>query len=432
MKVLVIGLGGRESSLAREIRKSSLVDRIFCAPGNAGTGQIARNVAIGANEIQKLAEFAQAEAIDLTIVGPEVPLVNGIVDKFTAAGLLIFGPSKKAARLESSKVFTKQLLREIGVPTAEFEVFTDASMAASRIGRCLRNFGLPIVIKVDGLAAGKGAMVCHTAEEVSAVLVRIKGGEFGPAGKKFLIEKFLPGEEISYIVLVDKNGHILPLATSQDHKTIFDHDSGIFPNPNTGGMGAISPSPIVTPELEKLILAEIIRPTIEAMAKKGIPFTGVLYAGLMIDEAGNPSVLEFNCRFGDPETQPILARMRSDLIDVILKALEGNLDKVKIDWDPRPAVCVVMASDGYPGTYEKGYLISGLKEAAKTGSIIDHAGTALDRHGRIITAGGRVLGVTALGDDFQQARTNAYQAVKKISWPGCHFRQDIGWQGFEK
>ena len=432
MKVLVIGSGGRESALVRKIRGSILVDRIFCAPGNAGTAQIARNVAIGANEIQKLVEFAQAEAIDLTIVGPELPLVNGIVDEFMTMGLPIFGPMKRAARLEGSKVFIKQLLKKIGVPTAEFEIFTDVGMATGRIGCCLKNFGLPIVIKVDGLAAGKGAMVCFTEDEVRAALAKIEKKEFGFAGDEFLIERFLPGQEVSYIVLVDKNGHILPLATSQDHKALYDHDSGQTPNPNTGGMGAYSPAPLVTGKMEERILARIIEPTIKAMAERDTPFTGVLYAGLMINDTGNPSVLEFNVRFGDPETQPILARMKSDLVAVILAALDGRLDKVQIDWDPRPAVCVVMASNGYPNSYERGYPISGLKGATATGAIIDHAGTALDSGGNIITAGGRVLGITALGDSFQEAQANAYRAVEKISWPGCYFRKDIAYQAIEK
>ena len=432
MKVLVIGSGGRESALVRKIRGSILVDRIFCAPGNAGTAQIARNVAIGANEIQKLVEFAQAEAIDLTIVGPELPLVNGIVDEFMTMGLPIFGPMKRAARLEGSKVFIKQLLKKIGVPTAEFEIFTDVGMATGRIGCCLKNFGLPIVIKVDGLAAGKGAMVCFTEDEVRAALAKIEKKEFGFAGDEFLIERFLPGQEVSYIVLVDKNGHILPLATSQDHKALYDHDSGKTPNPNTGGMGAYSPAPLVTGEMEERILARIIEPAIKAMVERGTPFTGVLYAGLMIDEAGNPSVLEFNVRFGDPETQPILARMKSDLVAVILAALDGRLDEIQIDWDPRSAVCVVMASNGYPGLYEKGFIISGLERATATGAIIDHAGTALDRQSKVITAGGRVWGVTALGDSFREAQANAYEAVKRISWSGCYFRKDIAYQAIEK
>jgi len=434
MKVLVIGSGGRESALVRKIRESSLVDRIFCAPGNADIAQIARNVAIGVNKIQELLAFARAETIDLTIVGPELPLVNGIADKFTAAGLPIFGPMKRAAWLESSKISTKQLLKKIGVPTADFEVFTDVGKATgtSRIGRCLKNFGLPIVIKVDGLAAGKGAMVCLTEDEVRAALAKIEKKEFGFAGDEFLIERFLPGQEVSYIVLVDKNGHILPLATSQDHKALYDHDSGQTPNPNTGGMGACSPAPLVTGKMEERILARIIEPTIKAMAERGTPFTGVLYAGLMINDTGNPSVLEFNVRFGDPETQPILARMKSDLVAVILAALDGRLDEIQIDWDPRPAVCVVMASNGYPGLYEKGFIISGLERATATGAIIDHAGTALDSGGNIITAGGRVLGITALGDSFQEAQANAYRAVEKISWSGCYFRKDIAYQAIEK
>jgi len=431
MKVLVIGSGGRESALVWKIHESSLVDRIFCAPGNANTGTMARNVAIETNEIQKLVEFAQAERIDLTIVGPELPLVKGIVDKFTAAGLPIFGPSRQAARLEGSKVFTKLLLREINVPTAPFEIFTDVIMDESRISQCLKNFGLPIVIKVDGLAAGKGAMVCHTTEEIFEALGGIKNKEFGLAGKSFIIEKFLPGEEASYMALVDKNGHILPLATSQDHKALYDHGGGKTPNPNTGGMGACSPAPVVTEKVEKRILERIIRPTVKAMAERGAPFTGVFYAGLMIDEGGNPYVLEFNVRFGDPETQPILARMKSDLVAIILAALNGKLDGVQINWDPRPAICVVMASGGYPGSYKKGFIITGLGEAAETGAIIDHAGTALDSKGNIITAGGRVLDITALGDNFQEAQANAYRAVEEIFWPGCYFRKDIAWGAIE-
>ncbi|MDD5291439.1 MAG: phosphoribosylamine--glycine ligase [Patescibacteria group bacterium] len=433
MKVLVIGSGGRESALVRKIAKSDLVDRLFCAPGNAGIGTMARNIAIAVDDIEGQARFAQEQKVDLTIVGPEWPLVNGIVNKFMTMGLPIFGPSRQAARLEGSKIFAKRIMAKAGVPTADFEVFTDADMAASRISRCLENFGLPVVIKVDGLAAGKGAMVCFTKEGVETALGRIKENEFGSAGNEFLIEKFLRGREISFIVLVDKNGHILPLATSQDHKSLYDHDSGWTPNPNTGGMGAYSPAPFVTTEMEQRIMERIIERTVAAMAERGTPFTGVLYAGLMIDENGNPYVLEFNVRFGDPETQPILARMKSDLVAIIMAALEGNLDKVRIEWDTRPAVSIVIASGGYPDSnYQKGFIISGLKEAAETGAIIDHAGTALDRQGRVITAGGRVLGVTALGDNFRQAQANAYRAVEKISWTGCYSRRDIAWQALEK
>ena len=363
MKVLVIGSGGREHTLVRKASQSPLVNRIFCAPGNAGTGQIARNVAIGENKIEKLVRFARAEAIGLTIVGPELPLANGIVDEFTASGLNIFGPTKAPALLESSKIFTKRLLKKKNIPTAEFEVFTDVNTARDRINYLIKIWGLPIVIKVDGLAAGKGAMVCKSEEEVREALRWIESGEFGEAGKIFIIEKFLPGQEASYIVLVDKNGNILPLATSQDHKPRFAHDSKISPNPNTGGMGAYSPAPVVTEEVETRTLERIIQPTIKAMADEGTPFTGVLYAGLMIDNEGNPSVVEFNVRLGDPEIQPILARMKSDLVPIILAALEGNLDKVQIEWDPRPAVCVVKVSDGYPGSYKKGLIITGIEEA---------------------------------------------------------------------
>lgn len=426
MKVLVIGSGGRESALVRKIAESDLVDRIFCAPGNAGTGQIARNVDIKADDIDVLLAFAKVQAIDLTIVGPEKPLADGIVDKFTDAGLKIFGPSKAAAQLEASKIFTKKLLKENNIPTAEFKIFT--AIAQSRIDTCLQRFGLPIVIKVDGLAAGKGAIVCWNEDEVAEALRRIKAKEFGAAGDKFIIEKFLPGQEASYIVLVDKSGHILSLATSQDHKPRYEHDSGISPNPNTGGMGAYSPAPVVTDEVEERILERIVKPTIQAMADRGTPSTGVLYAGLMIDNDGNPFVVEFNVRFGDPEIQPILARMKSDIVPIILAALEGKLDTIQIEWDPRPAVSVVKVSGPYPGSYETGFVISGIKEAEATGAIVDHAGTALDSEGNTITAGGRVVDITALGENFVEATANAYEAANKISWKGCDCRNDIAWR----
>ena len=423
MKVLIIGSGGREHALARKVKESPLVKEVFCAPGNGGTAKIATNVAIEANDIAGLKKFALEKVIDLTVVGPENPLVLGIVDEFDAASLKIIGPRKDAARLEGSKIKTREVLDEvtkaIGIKIQpKYWVFSEVG-AAGAFTRDLDMY--PIVIKADGLAGGKGAMVCHGPKDVNIALRRVESGEFGKAAERFLVEEFLEGEEASYIVAVDKNGNILPLASSQDHKAIYDGDKG----PNTGGMGAYSPAPVLTPEVEKRVLERIVKPTIKLMADRGTPFFGFLYVGLMIDRNGNPYVVEFNVRLGDPETQPILARMKTDIVEVLIAADLCALDDVQIDWDPRPAVCVVMAEQGYPGAYETGHVISGIEDAEALGAIVDHAGT-VRKGGRLLTAGGRVLGVTALGDSYTGAINKVYGAVEKISWGSEYYRWDIG------
>lgn len=417
MRVLVTGGGGREHALVWKLSQSSKVSKIFCAPGNAGTGIIATNVYIKATNIDGLKEFALKEKIDLTIVGPEDPLVGGIVDEFTSVGLRIFGPTKSAAVLEGSKVFMKDLCAKYDIPTASYKVFEDHESAK----KYLNSHKLPIVIKADGLAAGKGVTVCHTLEKALNALKEIfEDRKFGDAGNKVVIEKCLEGEEASYIVLVDKNGNFIPLASSQDHKARDTGDKG----PNTGGMGAYSPAPVITVEVERLILGKIIHPTLVAMRKEDRPFSGILYAGLMI-KGGKPYVLEFNVRLGDPETQPILARMKSDIVPVILAALDGKLDSVEIEWDERPAVCVVMASKGYPYGYKKGFEIFGIDEAEKSGAIVFHAGTQKGCHGAIETSGGRVLGITAKGNTFREAKNNAYRGVEKIRYDNLFWRNDI-------
>lgn len=425
MKILVIGSGGREHALVWKIAQSPMVKRIFCAPGNAGTEQEPRavNISIKAEDIQELKRFALNNHIDLTIVGPEDPLAAGIVDEFQVAGLKILGPTKEPAKLESSKVFTKHFLFKNNIPTAEFSVFN----STDSIRHYIINFTkvserFPLVLKIDGLAAGKGVKVCREIQDVYGFLREIDSGKFGQASRLIIVEEYLDGEEASYIVIVDKKGNFIPLATSQDHKLRYEDDQS--PNPNTGGMGAYSPAPVITREVEKRIQDQIIKPTIKGMQKRGTPFTGVLYAGLMIKD-GQPKALEFNVRLGDPEAQPILMRMKSDIVPIILAALEGKLNTVEIKWDPRPAVCVVAVSDGYPGPYKKGYKIFGIEDAKELGATIFYAGTAKDADGDIITAGGRVLGVTATGDDIKTAQKNAYLSVERISWIGCSFRRDI-------
>ncbi len=417
-KVLVIGSGGREHALCWKLSQSPRVGVVYCAPGNAGISQHAICVPVNASDIEGLLDFAVEKKIDLTIVGPEAPLADGLVDRFAREGLTVFGPGKKAAEIESSKVFTKNLLSKAAVPTGSYRVFTNPVEAKVYIKE---ETGLPIVLKADGLAAGKGVIVARSLEEaedaVDRILVR---KEFGAAGDKLVVEECLVGEEASFMAITDGKT-VLPLATSQDHKQVFDNDEG----PNTGGMGAYSPAPVVTGDLFSRIMDEIMRPTVEAMASEGRPYKGVLYAGLMIDEYG-PKVLEFNCRFGDPEAQPILMRLRTDLMEVIEAALEGRLEDLELEWDPRACVCVVMASSGYPGSYEKGKVIYGLDEVAKMDDVmVFHAGTAW-KGDDYVTAGGRVLGVTALGDTIEQAISLAYEAVAKISWEGVHYRKDIG------
>jgi len=415
LKILIIGSGGREHALAWKISKSPLAEKIFIAPGNAGTLMRGENIAIKADDIKGLKAFALKERIGLTVVGPEVPLTLGIADEFEMAGLKIFGPSKKAAEIEGSKAFSKELMRKYGIPTARYKTFSIPEEAI----KYAKKEPHPLVIKADGLAAGKGVIISQSPEESAAAITSISI-DFGDAGKRVIIEEFLKGEEVSFLAITDGKT-VLPLASAQDHKTVFDDDLG----PNTGGMGAYSPAPVMTKELEEEALSTILLPAIEAMEKEGRPYKGVLYAGLMITNKG-PKVLEFNARFGDPETQPILTRLTTDLVPVMLAAIKGELDGINLEWDSRPSVCVVMAAKGYPGNYEKGHAILGLDEAEKTeDAFIFHAGTKI-KDNKTITNGGRVLGVTALGDDIKSAMDKAYSAVGKISFEGAHYRRDIG------
>ncbi|MDF1578503.1 MAG: phosphoribosylamine--glycine ligase [Desulfurivibrionaceae bacterium] len=417
MKVLVIGSGGREHALVWKIARSPLVEKIFCAPGNAGIGQLAECVDIAAGDIDKLVDFAGAEGIDLTVVGPEVPLTMGVVDRFREKGLRIFGPTGKAAALEGSKVFAKELLKKYGIPSAAYEVFTEREQAVAYI----KKTAAPLVVKADGLAAGKGVVVARSeAEAVAAVDLIMAEKAFGAAGARVVIEEFLTGEEASFLAFTDGKT-ILPLPSSQDHKAVGDGDQG----PNTGGMGAYSPAPVVTDKIHAEVMEKVMRKTVQAMAVEGCPYEGILYAGLMIDN-DEVKVLEFNCRFGDPEAQPLLMRLQSDLVEIMEAVIDGRLAEIDLRIDPRPAVCVVMASGGYPAGYDTGFEISGLAEAAAVDGVeVFHAGTAL-RDDRIVNAGGRVLGITAIGDDLSTAISLAYQGVEKISWPGCFHRSDIG------
>jgi phosphoribosylamine--glycine ligase len=418
MKILIVGQGGREHALAWKIRQSPLVKQIFCAPGNAGTALEAVNVDIAATNIEGLVQFAKKEKIDLTVIGPEAPLVAGLADILDKEGLRVFGPSKQAAELEGSKVFAKDLLRTAAIPTAEAQVFSNAQAAEAYVeGREETR----LVVKADGLASGKGVSVCQNKDEALQALRRImRAREFGEAGARVVIEECLDGEEASILALTDGET-ILPLETAQDHKAAYDEDKG----PNTGGMGAYSPAPLITPLLMDNIIGQVLVPAVHAMKRRNRPFRGILYAGLMITHQG-PKVLEFNVRFGDPEAQPLLMRMKSDLVPVLVAAAEGRLREVQpIEWDPRPAICVVMAAEGYPGDYQKGQVIRGLDEANQIEGVkVFHAGTAL-KNGEVVTAGGRVLGVTAVGDRLGDAKLRAYQAVKLIRWPGAWCRHDI-------
>jgi phosphoribosylamine---glycine ligase len=417
MKVLVVGSGGREHALVWKIHQSPRVEKIFCAPGNAGIGHLAECVDISAVDIEGLVSFAQKEQIDLTVVGPESSLVAGIVDAFEESGMRIFGPRKKSAILEGSKVFSKEFLEKYAIPTAQFKVFTEKKKAKKYIDKC----GAPIVVKADGLAAGKGVIVAQTvAEAKDAIDLIMTERAFGDAGDKIIIEECLKGEEASFIAFTDGKT-VLPLPSSQDHKAIFENDKG----PNTGGMGAYSPAPVVTEEITAYVMEKIMLPTVRGLEAEGRPYKGMLYAGLMID-GEKINVLEFNCRFGDPEAQPLLMRLQSDIIDIFEAALDGCLDRITMKIDPSPTVCVVMASGGYPGSYEKGKAIKGLPNASEVdGVMVFHAGTAI-KNKRTVTAGGRVLGVTAIGKSLEQAITQAYSAVDLIHWTGCYFRRDIG------
>lgn len=424
MKVLIIGGGGREHALAWKAAQSEHVSKVFVAPGNAGTAHEEKleNVAIGAEDIDALKAFAVENKIDLTIVGPEAPLVVGIVDQFTEAGLHCFGPTAGAAQLEGSKAFTKDFLARHNIPTGSYANFTEIDPAVAYI----KDQGAPIVIKADGLAAGKGVIVALTEEEaITAVKDMLAGNAFGDAGHRVVIEEFLAGEEASYIVMVDGE-HILPMATSQDHKAALDGDKG----PNTGGMGAYSPAPVVTPEIDARIMKEVIEPTVKGMATEGNPYTGFLYAGLMISADGTPKVIEYNCRFGDPETQPIMMRLKSDLVALCNAALDKKLDQATIEWDARPALGVVLAAGGYPADYAKGDVISGIP-AATADSKVFHAGTA-EKDGQTVTSGGRVLCAVALGQNVSEAQAKAYEAVKQIRWNGVNFRTDIGYRAISR
>jgi phosphoribosylamine--glycine ligase len=417
MKVLVIGGGGREHALVWKIAQSPLVKKVFCAPGNPGTAQLAENVAIGVEQLDQLLAFAYENKIDLTVVGPEQPLSLGIVDLFESHGLKVFGPSQKAAFIEGSKAFSKDLMQKYNVPTAAYGVFTDLAEAETFINRT----GAPIVVKADGLAAGKGVIIAQTCEEaVAAVRDMLSGNAFGSAGSRVVIEEFLTGEEASFLVITDGK-NIIPLASAQDHKAIFDGDLG----PNTGGMGAYSPAPVVTPDIHEKAMQQVIRPTVDGMAAEGRPYRGILYAGLMVKDS-EVKTLEFNARFGDPECQPLLMRMKSDIIPVLMAVADGNLGTLAIEWHDKAAVCVVMAAKGYPGDYRKGDIIHGLDAAAQIDEVyVFHAGTA-QKDGNCATNGGRVLGVTARGNSVQDSITTAYRAVDCISWEGVQFRRDIG------
>lgn len=425
MKVLVIGNGGREHALAWKAAQSPLVSTVFVAPGNAGTAlePALQNVAVSATDIPALLSFAQNEKIDLTIVGPEAPLVIGVVDAFQAAGLKIFGPTQGAAQLEGSKAFTKDFLARHNIPTAEYENFTEVEPALAY----LREKGAPIVIKADGLAAGKGVIVAMTLEEAeAAVHDMLAGNAFGDAGHRIVIEEFLDGEEASFIVMVDGE-HVLPMATSQDHKRVGNGDTG----PNTGGMGAYSPAPVVTREVHQRTMDRVIWPTVKGMAAEGNTYVGFLYAGLMIDQQGNPKVIEFNCRFGDPETQPIMLRMKSDLVELCLAACEGKLDEKTSEWDDRASLGVVIAAGGYPGSYRTGDVIHGLPLESVGGKVF-HAGTTLADDEQVLTSGGRVLCATALGNTVAEAQKNAYALMTDIHWDGSFSRQDIGYRAIAR
>jgi phosphoribosylamine--glycine ligase len=420
MKVLVIGSGGREHALAWKVAQSPRVTEVHVAPGNAGTAlePRVRNVDIAAEDVQGLLRHALAEKIGLTIVGPEGPLVLGVVDAFTSAGLRCYGPNRDAAQLEGSKAFTKDFLKRHGIPTASYGTFTRGNFDPAWV----HAQQAPLVVKADGLAAGKGVVICATTAEAVETTQAMFEGRFGKAGDKVVIEEFLEGEEASFIAMVDGT-HVLPLATSQDHKRLRDADHG----PNTGGMGAYSPAPVVTPGIHERAMREVMLPTVRALAAEGTPYVGFLYAGLMIDAQGTPRVLEFNCRFGDPETQPILARMRSDLTVLCDAALDGHLDEATVDWDPRAAVGVVLAAHGYPDTVRKGDVIRGLEAAAKLPGKVFHAGTAL-ADGNVVTSGGRVLCAVGLGETVAAAQRQAYELTDVIRWDGMQYRRDIGYR----
>jgi len=423
MKVLVVGSGGREHGIVWTLKKSSKVTKIYCAPGNPGISELAECINIKVDDIKGLLEFAKKEEIDLTVVGPELPLSLGIVDEFTSAGLKAFGPSREAAYLEASKSFAKEFMRKCSIPTAKYEIFYEKADAIKYI----KDEGAPIVIKADGLAAGKGVIVALTIEEAVAAVEDIMGNKvFGSAGAKVVIEEFLAGEEVTLLCFVDGKNAI-PMVSSQDHKRIFDNDQG----QNTGGMGAYSPAPVLKKDIENAIINKILYPTVLGMHSLGKPYKGVLYLGLIMTKEG-PKVIEYNARFGDPETQVVLPRLKTDLVDIILAVIDGTLDKINIEWDQRPAVCIVMASGGYPGKYINGKEISGIKDAEALGDVVVfHAGTDI-KDGKLVTNGGRVLGVTVVAGDIRQAVDKAYAAVAKIKFEGAHYRKDIAKRAFSR
>lgn len=425
MKILLIGSGGREHALAWKLAQSNTVDKVIVAPGNAGTEQEEKveNVAIAAEDIDALLVYAKDNAIDLTVVGPEAPLVEGVVDTFSKAGLRCFGPTQGAAQLEGSKAFSKDFFAKYNIPTAAYGNFTDIDKAVAYI----REQGAPIVVKADGLAAGKGVIIAETEQQaIDAVNDMLAGNAFGEAGHRVVVEEFLKGEEASIIVIADGK-HYLPMATSQDHKARDNEDKG----PNTGGMGAYSPAPVVTPEISKKIMEQVIEPTIKGMAEEGHEFIGFLYAGVMIDEQGDAKVLEYNVRFGDPETQPVMMRLKSDLVDLIEAALDGKLDQTQIEWDERAALGVVLAAGGYPEAYEKGLVIKGLNNGSENSKIF-HAGTALNDAGEVVTSGGRVLCAVGLGDRVIEAQKVAYELARKVEWKNVFYRDDIGYRAVNR
>ncbi|RBM41312.1 phosphoribosylamine--glycine ligase [Vibrio tarriae] len=425
MQVLIIGSGGREHALAWKVAQNPQVDTIYVAPGNAGTAleHKVQNVNIGITDIPALVAFAQDKAIELTIVGPEAPLVIGVVDAFRAAGLPIFGPTQGAAQLEGSKAFTKDFLARHNIPTAAYANFTEIEPALAYV----REKGAPIVVKADGLAAGKGVIVAMTLQEAEdAIQDMLAGNAFGSAGSRVVVEEFLDGEEASFIVMVDGE-NVLPMATSQDHKRVGDADTG----PNTGGMGAYSPAPVVTQDVHDRVMREVIYPTVRGMAAEGNTYTGFLYAGLMIDSTGAPKVIEYNCRFGDPETQPIMMRLQSDLVELCQAAIAGKLDQVESKWDPRASIGVVLAAGGYPGDYTKGEVISGLPTQESAGQKVFHAGTETQGD-QVVTNGGRVLCATALGNTVLEAQQRAYQLADQIQWNGMFCRRDIGYRAIAR
>ncbi|MCG7392257.1 phosphoribosylamine--glycine ligase [Microvirga sp. ACRRW] len=422
MNILLIGSGGREHALARSLSASALCQRLFIAPGNPGTAQHGTNVVLDVTNHQAVIDFCRTMAIGFVVVGPEAPLVAGLVDDLTAAGIKTFGPSKAAAQLEGSKAFTKDLCAEFNIPTAAYRRFTDAETAKTYV----RNYGVPIVVKADGLAAGKGVVVATSFEEAEAAIDMMIGGGLGAAGAEVVIEAFLEGEEASFFALCD-GANAIPFGTAQDHKRVFDGDEG----PNTGGMGAYSPAAVLTPQLQARVMLEIIEPTLKGMAARGMPYKGILYAGLMLTKDG-PQLIEYNARLGDPETQVLLPRLNSDLVEALLAAVDGKLNSVSLNWSDKAALTIVIAAKGYPGTVEKGSEIRGIDKAETLDDVIVfHAGTKLDAD-KIVANGGRVLNVTALGSSITDAQARAYDAVSRIDWPEGFCRSDIGWRAVER